>query len=607
MCGIAGFFSKQVTDVHQTMERMLLRTQSRGPDDRGIWSEQGVTLGHMRLSILDLSPAGHQPMISPSGRYVMTYNGEVYNHLNLRKMLPSDTQYKGHSDTETLLHFMDHFGLDWTLQHIVGMFAWAIFDRNTQQLQLVRDPIGIKPLYYGFVGTDLLFASQIKAFSPYPGFERNISQEALNLYWKYNYIPAPYAIYEHCHKQKPGTVLTFEEGKLVNERVYWSLEKAYNKGNQNPVTSLHEACEQTEDTIKTAVKRQLVADVPVGVFLSGGVDSSLIAGMAARAASGIKTFSIGFHEERYNEAVYAAKVARHLGTDHTEEYMSIETTLNIIPNIPEIADEPFGDASQLPTLLLCQLAKKHVKVVLSGDGGDELFGGYQRYADLQKFRAIQKYIPSFLSPLAGCALEKMSRRKILSDQWNFKFHMAARSMRHADIESQYDGLFQFWPSAGGVQPKKPHNMSDVDYMTYHDMHMYLPDDILMKVDRCSMHVSLEARVPFLDQPMLEQSLRIPSHFKVGERGLKTVLKKILDRHVPQHLTERSKQGFSLPIDEWLRGPLKAWAMDLWEQVMKDVPVNRALLERRMDEHQKGICNWQYSIWNMLMWQQWRMG
>lgn len=606
MCGIAGLWQNYPhLNSTEVMDRMLQAIASRGPDDRGVWHEDQITLGQNRLSILDLTHAGHQPMISASGRYVISYNGEIYNHQNLRKLLPSNLPYKGHSDTETLLTAIEHWGLEIAVEKCVGMFAFALWDRAEKKLYLVRDPIGIKPLYYGWVGNDLVFSSQLKSFKEHPHFKSQVNEESQALYFKYNYIPAPYTVYEKCFKQKPGTILSFDKNKCVEERVYWSLEDAYKEGMQEKQTNdtpiLH-----MEEVLQKSIDQQLIADVPVGVFLSGGVDSSLITALAVKSKPNIQTFSIGFYEERYNEAVYAKRIAQHLGTEHIEEYMPVTQAINLLENIQETSDEPFGDASQLPTFLLSQLTRKHVTVALSGDGGDELFGGYQRYTDLLTLRKIQRCIPRALHALTANTLKLLSYS--MRDQKRFKFEVASHAFQKSDIITQYDDIFCFWPHARqhSLAPLKLSDMSDLEYMCYHDAHLYLPDDILTKVDRCSMAVSLETRVPFLDTPVIEQSFRLNEKHKVGNHGTKTILKQILEKYIPRSLTERPKQGFALPIDEWLRGPLKNWAMDLWENIVKDTPVDQNLLVQRMEEHQKGKCNWQYAIWNMLMWQQWKV-
>jgi asparagine synthase (glutamine-hydrolysing) len=612
MCGIAGIIaSKNPEGSYHTLAEMLNRIRSRGPDNTGIWQENNVFLGHVRLSILDLSAAGHQPMISGSGRYVMSYNGEIYNQDDIKRLLPKDLIFKGHSDTETILHAIDHLGLQKTVRLMVGMFALAVYDRKTRKLSLVRDPIGIKPLYYGYVDKDLVFSSQIKAFTSHPLFKKDICPIAQGLYFKYNYVPTPYAIYKNCYKQKPGTILTFEEGRLVDEDVYWRLSDAYLRGMAAPFPTFEEACAFLERVLDTAIKRQLMADVPVGVFLSGGIDSSLIAALASKNGEKIQTFSIGFEEGQYNEAHHAKKVAEYLGTIHTEEYLPTEKAIPMLGHVPEYCDEPLGDASQIPTLLVSQLAKKHVSVVLSGDGGDELFYGYSRYKDLQKIRILQKFLPRSVQPCIQKLVSLLYKTPGVNNGKAFKLYMAQRALLSKDIEKQYDDLFDFWPEfirddpLPRLAPPKLPGMGDEEYMSYHDAHLYLPDNILTKVDRCSMHLSLESRVPFLDHPVVEATCRIPFSFKCQKYELKSVLKNILSRYVPKSLTDRPKQGFALPIDLWIRNPLKDWAMSLLDDFKKEGHPNVQVVEKRMAEHMTGKVNWQYSLWNILMWQQWK--
>jgi asparagine synthase (glutamine-hydrolysing) len=594
MCGIAGYFSEI-----KIIDEMLATIRMRGPDHVGVWQENRVTLGHARLSILDLSERGHQPMLSPSGRYVIVYNGEIYNYKELQ--LLTDYQGTAQSDTEILLATIDRLGLSDTLPHLVGMFAFALYDRVDQTISLVRDPIGIKPLYYYCQQGSLFFASQIKALMILPNQMHEICSTALSLYFKYNFVPSPYSILKNVFKLPAGTIATYKNGQLVAQKKYWSLQNAV----QTPLSwTFEQACDELENILFRSVERQLVADVPVGLFLSGGIDSSLLTALAVRTGKKVATFSIGFHETKYNEAPFARAIATHLGTNHTEEYLAIDQAIQLIDKIPLYCDEPLGDASQIPTWLVSQLAKRHVKVALSGDGGDELFLGYSRYRDLSTLRRMQHI------PCISHVMRFFGRSKKLSDQMRFKCYMATEALLHKDIVCQYDKLFNLSPDLLSEQlpqlaPARPSGLSALEYMGYHDLCLYLPDNLLVKIDRCSMDNSLETRVPFLDHPVVEAALKVPQKFKMKGIAQKILLKAILSKYLPTPLFDRPKQGFALPIDLWLRGHLKDWAYSLIEDARQDAYLNISVIERRMDEHTQGKINWQYSLWNFCMWQLWK--
>lgn len=614
MCGIAGLFAPHALPprhMHDIVTAMLDVIRFRGPDDSGIWHNDAIALGHVRLSIMDTSPLGHQPMTSQSGRYVMVYNGEIYNSTAIRRLLPSDIILKGHSDTEIILQAIDQLGVHQTIPLLRGMFAIALYDNQTQQLHLIRDPVGIKPLYYGYGENKcLLFSSQIRSFLNVPFFQKELHEDSLGLYFRYNYIPAPHTIYKNCFKQKPGTILTFSNGALLKEETYWSLQTSFQKGKDNSIDDFDEACHRVECELTTSVHNQLIADVPVGVFLSGGIDSSLITALACQHRANINSFSIGFEEASYNEAPFAKAVADMLGTNNHEYYLTNQEALDIITTIPQFFDEPFGDASQVPTFLISQIAKRDVTVVLSGDGGDELFFGYSRYKDIQKLRTIQKY-GSLFGNFGSCLLKAARSLPFVKDTLAFKLLMAEQLLEHKTIDAQYDALFNFWPEMNDrfhnpcVAPPILKGMSDLDYLSYHDMHLYMVDDILTKVDRCSMYHSLETRVPFLDHPVVELSHRLPMHVKYRGNHLKTVLKHILKKHIGNSLVERPKKGFALPIDIWLRSSLKDWSYSLLADIKKDGMLDYPVVQRYMDEHQSGQMNRQYSLWNVLMWQQWK--
>lgn len=598
MCGLAGYITSTPYD-DSLLASMLEPIHSRGPDDTGIWQGENIALGHKRLSILDLSEAGHQPMTSHSGRFVMAYNGEIYNFEALKAELPA-LNWRGHSDTEVLLESIDHFGLEETLKKCEGMFAFALYDHKTKLLYLARDPAGIKPLYWASVGDDLIFGSQLSCFMSYPNFERKIDANALALYFKYNYVPAPYAIYENCRKVEAGHILTFKQGQQIADTHYWSLSENVKQGIDSPYQNEDEALAELSTLIENSVKDHLVADVPVGVFLSGGVDSSLMTAMAKPHTEKLKSFSIGFDVARYDESPYAREVAKILGTDHHEKIVRIEEARDLIPNIPEIYDEPFADASQIPTTILARFAKEHVKVALSGDGGDELFGGYSRYTDMMKLKKIAPFAPRFLMKPP----EFISN--FLGPRLNFKLHIAHQCLAHKHIDEQYDALYNFWPgftqNAPDIKPQKLENQTNLSYMCMHDAQLYMADDILTKVDRATMSTSLEARVPLLTHKVMEAACRIPSHWNSDGKKTKIFLKNILSQHLPMHLIERPKKGFALPIDIWLRTSLKDWAYSLLDDIKKDGFLPFDDISTIMEQHQKGLVDWQYSLWNMLMWQ-----
>lgn len=559
MCGFVGFlgsssFYEQVGD-EAMLKRMADTIMYRGPDDAGYWfdGDNRIGLGHRRLSIVDLSPAGHQPMQSSSSRYVIAFNGEIYNHPSLRQALEINGQapsWRGHSDTETLLAGFDVWGIQGTVERAIGMFAFAVWDRQTYTLTLGRDRFGEKPLYYGWQGRGndavFLFGSELKALRAHPAFESNINRGALSLYMRHNYIPAPYSIYEGVGKLSPGCLLTVSlQQREPKVWAYWSFAQVAESGAANVfVGSDDQAVDELEALLKDAVRQQMMADVPLGAFLSGGVDSStVVALMQAQSSRPVKTFTIGFNEEGYNEAIHAKAVARHLGTEHTELYVTAERALSVISRLPTLYDEPFSDSSQIPTFLVSQLARQHVTVSLSGDAGDELFCGYNRYEP-----------PTLLT----------GNRPALS------------------------------------------GLDDVQRMMALDMMTYLPDDILTKVDRAAMGVSLETRVPFLDHRVVKFAWRVPQAMKLRDGVSKWILRQVLYRHVPKKLIERPKMGFGVPIDTWLRGPLKDWAEALLDEgrLRREGYFNPALVRAKWAEHLSGKRNWQYHLWDVLIFQTW---
>ena len=607
----------------------------RGPDDNGIWvdANAGIGLSHRRLSILDLSPAGHQPMVSDSGRYVIAFNGEIYNHLDLRWQL-GDRVWRGHSDTETLLAGFELWGVEQTLQRAVGMFAIALWDCNTRTLILARDRMGEKPLYYGWQGEVFLFGSELKALKQHPAFGGEVDRESLALYMCYCYIPMPRSIYRGIHKLAPGTLLRVRvsDRELPEPVPFWSLAEVAKHGQRKSFQgSDAEAVTALEVKLLEAVKLQQIADVPLGAFLSGGVDSSVIVAlMQAQSNRPVRTFTIGFQEAGYNEAEHAKAVARHLGTDHAELYVTPTQAQAVIPRLAALYDEPFADSSQIPTYLVSQMAREQVTVSLSGDAGDELFGGYNRYAwgakILQFPRPLRALLAGGLLVLSPSAWNHLHRAlaPLLPKSMRFAFpgdkaHKLAGILVAADQATIYRGLVAAWPSPAiavlGVSesstlPDVPSDLAGVSEfehrMMYLDAMSYLPDDILVKVDRAAMGVSLETRVPFLDHRVVEFAWQLPLSLKIRKGQGKWILRQVLYKYVPKKLIERPKMGFGVPIDAWLRGPLRDWAEDLLSEsrLRQEGFFNAVLVREKWAEHLTGTRNWQQQIWCVLMFQAW---
>lgn len=629
-----------------TLRSISDRLTHRGPDDSGLWydTQAGVGLGHRRLSIVDLSPHGHQPMASKSGRYQITYNGEIYNFQELRKDLARRGQhFHGHSDTEVMLAAFEEWGLEEAVNLFVGMFAFGLWDQKEHVLHLVRDRLGIKPLYYGWLGNSFVFGSELKAFKSHPGFQGIIDRNALALMLRHNYIPAPYSIYRGIYKLLPGTILSIRpEDKscaIPTPTPYWSAREAAKQGAANPLScSLDEAIACLQNLLRDAVKMRMIADVPLGAFLSGGVDSStVVALMQAQSEKPVKTFSIGFEDQSYNEAEHAKAVAAYLGTDHTELYVSPEKAMAVIPKIPTIFDEPFSDSSQIPTFLVSDLARRHVTVCLSGDGGDELFCGYKRYVTglelWQKFgwippwgrRALSGLIaltpvkvldggPGWLAPKFS-KYGKYGRDGFLGD----KIRKIAEILPADNPETIYRNLISHWKKPaevviGAAEPltvfTESSPLSDLpDFgrkMMFLDTVSYLPDDILTKVDRASMAVSLEARVPLLDHRVVEFAWRMPVSMKIRCGQQKWILRQIAYHYIPKKLIDRPKMGFGIPLDQWLREPLRDWAESLLNEsrLCREGFFNPAPVRQKWEEHLSGQRNWHYYLWDVLMFQAW---
>ena len=644
MCGITGFWNLSTDlngeEIHNIVQQMLLPLLHRGPDSGGVWADEsmGIALGHRRLAIVDLSPEGHQPMLSANGRYAIVFNGEIYNFLALRQELTEyGHKFRGHSDTEIMLAGFSQWGVEGAIERFNGMFAFALWDRQERLLHLGRDRLGEKPLYYGWMGQTILFASELKALKAYPDFPTEINRDALRLFVRYHYVPAPYSIYKGIYKLPPATVLTWNGTATHPAPVpYWSAKEVAEFGVANPFTgSEQEAIDQMEALLRDAVGLRMVADVPLGAFLSGGIDSStVVALMQAQSSQPVKTFSIGFYEDKYNEAPYAKAVAQHLKTDHTELYLTAKDALAVIPKLPSLYDEPFSDDSGIPTFLVSQMAREYVTVSLSGDGGDELFGGYNRYFSSDRIWQKVGSIPKTLRQIVGSALTSLSPQTWNRILANFntllpaifkksspgdKLHLIAEFLAVSDREEIYRSLVSHWktPEALVIGASEPttklsdrQHWADVpsflESMMYLDTVTYLPDDILVKLDRASMGVSLEGRIPFLDHRVVELAWRIPLSMKIRGNQGKWLLRQILERYVPKDLIERPKAGFGVPIDSWLRDPLRDWAESLLDEkrLQKEGFFNSHLIHQKWAEHLSGDRDWQYDLWDVLMFQAW---
>ena len=663
MCGLVGFLGGRAgaDGSADLLRRMADTIKHRGPDDGGVWcdSEQRIGLGHRRLAIVDLSPAGHQPMISASGRYVIAFNGEIYNHLELRRELDGITpslalplegggdeirgeeaiRWRGHSDTETLLAGFEAWGIEATLKKTVGMFAIALWDREERVLTLARDRMGEKPLYYGFQNDTFLFGSELKALKAHPDFLGEIDRDVICLYLRHCTIPAPYSIYKGIKKLLPGTYLQLPFGgdvdalRAVAPQSYWSLAEVAAQGLAAPFAgSDADAIAALDSQLKQSIGLQMMADVPLGAFLSGGVDSStVVALMQAQSARPVKTFSIGFDEQGYNEAEYAKAVAQHLGTDHTELYVSSAEAMQVIPMLGKMYDEPFADSSQIPTFLVAQMARQHVAVSLSGDAGDELFCGYNRYALADTWGRIER-VPFGVRRMAGRLV-----KSVAPANWDAFFQQTANFLtlpvnmgeklgKLASRLVSVDGVNELYyslvseidnPEQVVIGAKEPATWltevgmkSSFDDAKLHMMLMdamtYLPDDILVKVDRAAMANSLETRVPFLDHRVVEMAWALPMAMKVRDGKSKWILRQVLYQYVPKQLIERPKAGFGIPLGDWLRGPLRAWVEGLLDKnrLRQEGFFNVQYVREKWQAHLEGTRNNQTFLWNVLMFQVW---
>ncbi|MGA2072452.1 MAG: asparagine synthase (glutamine-hydrolyzing) [Terriglobia bacterium] len=646
MCGIAGFIgSAPEQGMRAQVCCMAGQLTHRGPDDSGLWvdAEAGIALGFRRLAILDLSPAGRQPMTSSDGRYVMVFNGEVYNFADMRAELePLGHTFRGHSDTEVMLEAVSEWGLEAAVKKFVCKFAYALWDRRERVLHLVRDRLGIKPLYCGWQGRTFLFGSELKALRAHPDFRQEVSPDAAALYLRLGYIPYPYSIYRGIWKLPPGHILSLQEGaqpasELPRTVCYWSADDIYANGAADPFRGSElEAIDELDRLLRESTRLRMIADVPLGAFLSGGIDSStVVALMQAQSTRPVKTFTIGFREQEFDEASHAKAVAAHLGTHHTELYVTAEQARDVIPKLPTLYDEPFGDSSQIPTYLLSALTRRHVTVSLSGDGGDELFGGYPRYARIRRFwgtircfpyasriasaRLLRACKPATYNRLFG-GLGRFLPRLVRPSTVGDRVYRLAETLAARNPDEIYCGSISYWKSpaqvvSGAIEPptvlsRGPDGIQGADlchrFMLL-DLLTYLPEDILAKLDRASMAVSLEARVPILDHRVVEFAARVPTSMKVRSGMGKWLLRQVLHRYVPRELVERPKMGFSVPIEDWVRGPLRDWAESLLNpaRLRSEGFLQAEPIREVWDEHLSGQRNWHGQLWNVLMFQAWR--
>ena len=649
MCGLAGILFNAEHNIDERIAEYCAECSKvlrhRGPDSEGCWVDHraGIVLIHRRLAILDLSPQGHQPMVSSSGRFVVAYNGEIYNFRTIKNELEQDGFcFRGRSDTEVMLASFEKWGIEAALKRFAGMFAIACWDRQKRKLYLIRDRLGKKPLYLARCPEGILFASELKAFHPWPSFAATIDRSALTAYLRYNYVPTPHTIYEQARKLMPASMLTLSADDLKQPnlpleqaRGYWSArDTAENGQGYVPGVSEDDAVDLLDAVLRQATAERMISDVPLGAFLSGGIDSStIVALMQAQASQPVRTFTIGFDVPGYNEAKHAKAVADHLGTVHTELYISAEEARSVISLLPAMYDEPFADSSQIPTFLVSRLAREHVAVVLSGDGGDETFGGYNRHFSANSLKRILR-IPRVARNLAACALMACQPARIdallgalgistygqsavkLSGD---RIHKFASILHCDDLPQLYQVFVSHWnnPSAIVCNGSEPNDifantgeqatLGDFQHlMMWLDTITYLPDDILVKLDRASMAVSLETRCPFLDHRVIELAWRLPREMKFRDGRGKWILRRVLERYIPSDLFERPKMGFGVPLGDWLRGPLRQWAGDLLneDRLRREGFFRPEEIRRKWREHLSGHREWGYHLWDILMFQAW---
>lgn len=640
MCGIAGLWDRRAgsdeATLHDLARRMIAPIAHRGPDSSGVWTDPaaGLGFGHLRLAIVDLTPAGAQPMVSASGRTVITYNGEVYNTAELRPELEArGIRFRGHSDTEVIVEACEAWGVEAAVKRFIGMFAFALWDRADRRLTLVRDRLGIKPLYWSANGNLVLFGSQPKALVAHPAWETRLDQVALRDYLRFGYVPSPQAIYEGMRQVEPGSIVEIDASGRTTERRYWDLAEVATRG----VSRRRDAADETalshelESLLRDAIRLRMIADVPLGAFLSGGIDSStVVALMQAESNRPVKSFSIGFHEGSHDEAVHAKAVAAHLGTEHRELYLSPAEAREVIPSLPEWYDEPFADSSEIPTHLVARLARQEVTVALSGDGGDELFAGYVRYTQAPALWRRSTSLPDPLRHLMAAAIRAVPPRawdclaallpqSVRPPQVGRRAHKLADMFGAPDLETLYRSVIAYWNDpetamrrrdlpAGPVWRRPvPAAITDpVERMQFLDTITYLPDDILAKVDRATMAIGLEARVPLIDHRVVEFAWSLPPALKAANGQGKRLLRQVLYRHVPRQLVERPKMGFAVPISTWLMGPLRDWVESLIaeDRLRREGIFDPAPIRRIWAEHRSGRRNHEAQLWTLLMFQAW---
>jgi asparagine synthase (glutamine-hydrolysing) len=664
MCGFAGFLSGDLSvlgNPEYVVTNMALAIAHRGPDDAGAWVDlqAGIAFGHRRLSIVDLSNAGHQPMHSASGHFVIAFNGEIYNHMEMRAEIETNTslntQWRGSSDTETLLAAFENWGVEATLKKSVGMFSFALWDVQQKTLTLARDRLGEKPLYYGWVGTGnkaaFLFGSELKALRIFNEFDNNISREALACYMQYTHVPAPYSIYQNIYKLEPGCLLTIKGGlpplpnqlmrpHYIDDRLelkrWWSMAEVVEAGAQNMILDETQALNALEQRVNEAISNQMLADVPIGAFLSGGIDSSAIVSlMQQQSPRAIKTFTVGFEEADFDESSHARAIAAHLGTDHSELIVTSKDATSVIPLLSSIYDEPFADSSQIPTYLLCRVARQKVKVALSGDAGDELFGGYNRYFWGPRIWRRLAWLPYPARQMMSKAILTINVENLDEMGRVLGVHRAGKSLHKLassiegvfNLDDLYRSLVSEWKDPSMVvkldatrsdmgihslrsmysdlMPRKGVETQQLQMM-YRDTMTYLPNDILCKVDRAAMAASLETRMPFLDHRVVEIAWQLPLNLKIRGKERKWALKQILYKNVPQALFERPKSGFGIPLGEWLRGPLREWAENLLEKKRLEIEgfFYSEPICQKWKEHLSGTRDHTASLWTVLMFQAW---
>lgn len=636
LCGLTGFidYTRNLSEdsLKNQGHAMTQAIYHRGPDDGDIWvnTENNLVLGHRRLSILDLSAAGHQPMHSANGLFTLVFNGEIYNYLSLKEEINNLTsiKWRGHSDTEVILEAFAILGFEETLNRMNGMFALALYDHRAKKLFMARDRFGEKPLYFGQINQTFLFGSELKSLKINPQFKKEINSSAVRQLLRLSYIPSPLTIYENIYKMKPGHYICVDvrNPAPIQQIAYWDVDTEISKS-KNSLSSLsyQEATDELEKKLSRIISSRMISDVPLGALLSGGIDSStIVALMQNQSKTPIRTFAIGFDEQEFNEAPHAKNVANFLKTDHTELYVTADQVIDIIPKMTDIYDEPFADSSQLPTFLVCQMARKHVTVCLSGDAGDELFGGYSRYhqaLEMQRKltrlpKAARWFLQRVMLNIPSQHLNKIFYLLTKHRNAGDKLHRLANSMAQQKPKDMYENFIGLWSNEINImQTAQPYHIEKdafrddlgfAENMMRFDTTYYLADDILTKVDRASMAVGLECRVPFLDPELFSFIWSLPLEYRIKDANGKKILRSVLNKYVPSELTDRPKMGFGVPVGSWLRGPLKDWAMDLLDpvKIKQEGFLNPTIVQAKWDQHLNGDLNWQYHLWPLLMFQAW---